>query len=88
MSREINAVSINLDWPIKLFHNLYKFILHYAKRYTNWIPISDHYPENKLNKSENKVHRHYADIICRIKYGFYYETIRFNVPMVKYMVFK
>lgn len=74
------AISINLDWPIKRYHEVYKGIQQYAKEHTNWILIWDHYPEMILREYPETPY--YDGIIGRIKYDAFNEGQKFNIPMV------
>ena len=74
------AISINLDWPLKRYHDLYAGIQDYNKKYTNWTLVWDHYPENVL--TESKTEAYYDGIIGRIKYTAHEQAIRLNIPMV------
>lgn len=74
------AVSINLDWPLKRYHELYKGIQEYAGEHTDWLLVWDHYPEQRLK--ECKSVPYYKGVIGRIKYDAYEEIKRLNIPVV------
>jgi len=74
------AISLNLDWPLKRYHDIYSGIQKYNNEFTNWNLVWDHYPEIYLKKSKSK--SYYDGIIGRIKYDAYYEAQRLKVPVV------
>ena len=74
------AISINLDWPLKRYHDLYAGIQEYNRKHANWILVWDHFPEKIL--SECKSNSYYKGIIGRIKFPAYEEGKRLGIPMV------
>jgi len=74
------AVALNLDWPIKRYHELFAGIQDYAKENTDWVLVWDHYPEKALTRSGNPPC--YAGVIGRIKYKSYHEINRLNIPVI------
>ena len=74
------AIAINLDWPIKRYHLLFKGIQEYAKEYTDWTLVWDHYPEKVLKRCKDEPY--YAGVIGRIKMDAYNEIQRLNIPVV------
>ena len=74
------AISINLDWPLRRYHELYAGIQEYATKNTNWILVWDHYPENALKASTDTPY--YDGIIGRIKYDAYDAAKKFNIPVI------
>lgn len=80
MKRRKIAVSLNLDWPLKRYHDLYKGIQDYAEKFTDWNIFWDHFPENELLNSKDTPF--YDGIIGRIKYSAYREAVRYKIPMV------
>jgi LacI family transcriptional regulator len=79
MGRKI-ALSINLAIPIDRYHDLYKGILDYAEKYTDWTLVWDHYPEFKLRDSGEKPY--YDGVLGRIKFAAYDEIKRLGIPCV------
>lgn len=75
------AVALNLDWPIRRYHDLFKGIQEYATKHTDWTLVPDHLPDIALKESGNDS-PHYIGIIGRIKRSAYEEGKRLNVPMV------
>jgi len=80
MNQKRIAVSINLDWPLKRYHELYKGIQEYAKEHTDWLLVWDHFPEQRLKKC--KTVPYYDGVIGRVKYEAYDEIKRLNIPVV------
>ena len=74
------AISINLDWPLKRYHDLYAGIQQYNNEFTNWKLVWDHFPEVYLKR--NKEVPYYDGIIGRVKYDAYNEAKRLNIPVV------
>jgi LacI family transcriptional regulator len=74
------AIAINLDWPLKRYHDLYAGIQKYNNEFTNWTLVWDHFPEIYLRQSNDVPY--YDGIIGRIKYDTYFEAKRLNVPLV------
>lgn len=74
------AVALDLDWPLKRYHNLFTGIQHYAEIYTDWIVTWDHFPEYELQKNIDQPY--YQGIIGRIKKDIYQECTRLDIPMV------
>ena len=80
MSIQKIAVSLNLDWPMKRYLDLFHGIQDYAREHTGWILVWDHYPEKALSRSGNTPC--YAGVIGRIKYQAYDEIKRLNIPVI------
>lgn len=80
MTQKKVAVSINLDWPLKRYHELYRGIQDYASKHTDWLLIWDHFPEQRLKACESE--SYYDGVIGRIKYEAYEEIRRLNIPVV------
>jgi LacI family transcriptional regulator len=74
------AVSINLDWPLNRYHDLFKGIQDYAAEHTDWSLVWDHFPEQRLKKSKSEPY--YDGVIGRIKFEAYDEIKRLNIPCV------
>ena len=74
------AISINLAWPLKRYHELVAGIQEYNNEFTNWTLVWDHFPENYLRESLDKPY--YDGVIGRIKYDCYEEAQRLNIPVV------
>lgn len=80
MAQDKIAVSINLDWPLKRYHELYKGIQDYAINHTDWLLIWDHFPEQRLKECDKEPY--YQGIIGRIKFEAYEEIKRLGIPAV------
>ena len=74
------AVSINLDWPLNRYHDLFKGIQGYAAEHTDWLLVWDHFPEQRLKKCKSVPY--YDGVIGRIKFDAYDEIKRLNIPVV------
>ena len=74
------AVSINLDWPLNRYHELFKGIQGYASEQSDWLLVWDHFPEQRLKKSKKKPY--YDGVIGRIKFDAYDEIKRLDIPVV------
>ena len=74
------AISINLAWPLKRYHDLVAGIQQYNNEFTKWTLVWDHYPENYLKKSIKKPY--YDGVIGRVKYDCYSEAKRLGIPVV------
>jgi len=74
------AISINLDWPLKRYHELYSGIQEYNNEFTNWNLVWDHYPEIYLARSESEPY--YDGVIGRIKYDAHTHAKRLGIPVV------
>ena len=74
------AVSINLDWPLNRYHELFKGIQDYASEFTDWLLVWDHFPEERLKKCQSDPY--YDGVIGRIKYAAYDEIKRLKIPVV------
>ena len=84
MNKKIKiAVSINLDWPLRRYHELYKGIQEYSKD-TNWVLVWDHFPEKALSRDRSTPY--YTGIIGRIKYDAYEIARELKIPMVNTQV--
>lgn len=80
MKQKKIAVSINLDWPLNRYHDLFKGIQDYGNEHTDWLLVWDHFPEQRLKKSKSEPY--YDGVIGRIKYEAYDEIKRLNIPVV------
>jgi LacI family transcriptional regulator len=74
------AVAINLDWPLKRYHELYKGIQDYAEKNTDWLLVWDHFPEQHLKECDKVPY--YDGVIGRIKSDAYDEIKRLDIPVV------
>ena len=74
------AISINLDWPLRRFHELYSGIQAYSEEFADWNIVWDHFPEQALNRSGEKPY--YDGIIGRIKFDAFREAKRLGIPVV------
>lgn len=80
MNKKIKvAIALNLDWPLKRYHELYQGIQQYSKD-KSWVLVLDHFPEKALNRDCSKPF--YAGIIGRIKYDAYEIARNLKIPMV------
>jgi len=80
MQKKKIAVALNLDWPIKRYHELFLGIQDYTKENTDWTLVWDHYPEKALKRLGSPPC--YAGVIGRIKYKSYDEITRLNIPVI------
>jgi LacI family transcriptional regulator len=80
MKQKKIAIALNLDWPLKRYHELYKGIQDYAQKHTDWLLVWDHFPEQRLK--ECKSVSYFDGVIGRIKYEAYDEIKRLNIPAV------
>ena len=80
MEKKKIAISINLDWPLKRYHELYAGIQKYNNEHTHWNLVWDHFPEIHLSRSRTKPY--YDGVIGRIKFDAYEEAKRLGIPVV------
>lgn len=80
MKKKKIAVSLNLDWPLVRYHDLYKGVQDYAEKHTLWNICWDHYPEIELKKCFDNPY--YNGVIGRINHETNTEAKRLNIPVV------
>lgn len=74
------AISLNLDWPLKRYHDLYAGIQLYNKKNCDWSLVWDHFPANILKNCAQEPY--YSGVIGRIKHDTFNEASRLNIPLV------
>lgn len=74
------AIAINLELPLVRYYEYFRGIGDYAKKYTDWFLINDHFPEKGLEESKNEPY--YDGVIGRITPEIYDITKELNIPVV------